>query len=80
MDIIADDLQEYVAERCVLKPANSTYAISNVVGKACLDYRINSLSVGAFQTEIHLSESLRFGIAPDLVHRPDHKIIFTHAT
>ncbi|CAG8977393.1 hypothetical protein HYALB_00007023 [Hymenoscyphus albidus] len=80
MHVIAQDLQKYIAElRTIQQKPDSTYAISNPSGGPFLDYRIDVSPVGPFPTERDFSDSLRLGGAPDVVHRDDHQIVFTHA-
>ena len=64
------------------------YAITNAVGKACLDYRImaginldedDSGFVGPFKSEAEFNHILRCGALPDITHRTGHAIVFTHA-
>ncbi|CAG8959370.1 hypothetical protein HYFRA_00001268 [Hymenoscyphus fraxineus] len=80
MHVIAQDLRKYIAElRTIQRKPDSTFAISNPSGGPCLDYRIDVSPVGPFRTEKDFSDSLRLGGAPDVVHRDDHQIVFTHA-
>lgn len=79
MSVMAQDLRKYIAElHAIEMPANSSHYIASASGGTCLDYRIDSMPVGPFHDEKEFSESLRLGILPDLVHRDDHKIVFTH--
>ncbi|KAI0003979.1 kinase-like protein [Xylariaceae sp. FL0662B] len=61
--------------------------ITNTVGEACYDARINAAVpydetrgdfIGPFQTEHEFNETLRNPHIPDTVHRSGHKIVFTH--
>jgi len=80
MSLMAQDLRRYIAElRTIQIQTNSTHPISNATGGPCLDYRIGGSLVGPFRDEKEFSESLRLGILPNLVHRDDHRIVFTHA-
>lgn len=80
MSLMAQDLRSWIAElRAIKALTGSSHAISNASGGACLDYRISSEPVGPFHNEKEFSESLRLGILPNLVHRDDHQIVFTHA-
>lgn len=80
MHIIAQDLRKYIAELRTIQPkSEAVYAISNPSGGPCLDYRIDVAPVGPFRTEKDFSDSLRLGGAPNVVHRDDHQIVFTHA-
>ncbi|KAF8851619.1 kinase-like protein [Acephala macrosclerotiorum] len=80
MHQMAQDLRSWIAELHAIKmDRNSKYAITNATGGPCLDYRIGGDPVGPFPSEKEFSESLRLGILPDLMHRTDHKIVFTHA-
>jgi len=73
------DLQKWIAElHAISKPSSLKYAISDASGESCLDYRIDSSPVGPYSSEKEFSESLCLGILPGLVHRDDHKIVFTH--
>jgi aminoglycoside phosphotransferase len=80
MSLMAQDLRSWIAELHAIKmPTDSSYAISGTSGGACLDYRIGALPVGPFRDEKEFNESLRLGILPNLVHRNDHEIVFTHS-
>ncbi|EPE33411.1 Protein kinase-like (PK-like) [Glarea lozoyensis ATCC 20868] len=80
MDLIAQDMRGFVAElHAIKRPGDTTDTISNASGGPCLDYRIGGSPVGPFHNEKEFSESLRLGILPDLVHRHDHEIVFTHS-
>ncbi|KAI9744760.1 MAG: hypothetical protein M1818_001685 [Claussenomyces sp. TS43310] len=80
MSLMARDLRSWIAELNAMKMrSDSKQAISSASGGACLDYRINGSPVGPFRDERELSKSLRLGILPDLVHRDDHRIVFTHS-
>jgi hypothetical protein len=77
---MAQDLRKWIAELHTIKRAiGSSFAISNSSGGACLDYRIGAEPVGPFHNENEFSEFLRLGILPNLVHRDDHRIVFTHS-
>ncbi|TVY15038.1 hypothetical protein LARI1_G007719 [Lachnellula arida] len=78
--LMAVDLQKWIAELHTINPApDSTFAIANASGGACFDFRIGGHPVGPFRTEKEFSAFLRIGAFPGLVHRDDHKIVFTHA-
>ena len=75
------DLRKYIAElRTIPNPYISKYSICNAVGEACIDWRLNggATTTGPYENEEVFNDSLRIGILPDLVHRSDHKIVFTH--
>ncbi|KAH7370217.1 kinase-like domain-containing protein [Rhexocercosporidium sp. MPI-PUGE-AT-0058] len=77
---IGQDLRSWIAElHAITIDRDPKYAITNASGGPCLDYRIGGDPVGPFPSENEFSESLRLGILPDLVHRTDHQIVFTHA-
>jgi len=77
---MVQDLRSWIAELHAIKmDKDSKYAITNPTGGPCLDYRIGGDPIGPFHSEKEFSESLRLGILPDLMHRTDHKIVFTHA-
>ncbi|KAI9051357.1 hypothetical protein LZ554_004404 [Drepanopeziza brunnea f. sp. 'monogermtubi'] len=80
MHQMASDLRGWIAElRSIQMDRDPRYAITDATGGSCLDYRIDgSQRVGPFVSEHEFSESLRLGILPDLVHRSDHDIFFTH--
>lgn len=83
------DLQTCLGElRAIPKEVAQTYAITNALGNACYDYRINaSLDydvgrgdfVGPFVNEEDFNETLRVAALPAVSHRSGHKIVFTHA-
>lgn len=79
-DQMVDDLRDYVKElRSIRNPFAEEYAACGHQGEACFDWRFGLDPTGPFATEVDFSESLRLGIAPDLVHRSDRQIVFTHA-
>jgi RIO-like serine/threonine protein kinase len=80
MHQMAQDLRSWIADLHAIKmDRDSKYTITNATGGPCLDYRIGGDPVGPFHSEKEFSELLRLGILPDLMHRTDHKIVFTHA-
>lgn len=77
---MAEDLRSWIAELRLIKGnKDSKYAITNATRGSCLDYRISGNRVGPFPSEKEFSESLCLGALPGLMHRTDHKIVFTHA-
>jgi len=79
MSLMVEDLRGWIAElHSIRRPVDSKYAICGILGGACLDYRISSEPAGPFHDERELSESLRLGILPNLVHRDNHKIVLAH--
>ncbi|KAL5329524.1 hypothetical protein ACEPPN_003038 [Leptodophora sp. 'Broadleaf-Isolate-01'] len=80
MHRMAEDLRSWIAELRLIKGnKDSKYAITNATRGSCLDYRISGNRVGPFPSEKEFSESLCLGALPGLMHRTDHKIVFTHA-
>ncbi|KAF4634077.1 hypothetical protein G7Y89_g4030 [Cudoniella acicularis] len=80
MSMMTQDLRSWIAELHAIRlDTDPTRVISNATGGPCLDYRISTDPVGPFRNEKEFSESLRLGILPDLVHRADHRILFTHS-
>lgn len=83
------DLQKGLAAlRAIPKLVAPEYAITNAVGKACLDYRINAGLdydesrgdfVGPFANEEEFNHLLQVGALPDIAHRSGHRVVFTHA-
>lgn len=83
------DLQTCLGElRAIPKEVAPNYAITNALGKACHDYRINAGLdydeargdfVGPFVNEDEFNETLRVGALPAISHRSGHKIVFAHA-
>jgi len=79
LSLMAQDLHGWIAElHSIRRPTDSNYAICGISGGACFDYRIGSEPAGPFRDERELSEALRLGILPNLVHRDDHNILFAH--
>jgi aminoglycoside phosphotransferase len=77
---MAQDLRSWIAQLHAMKmDSDSEYAITNATGGPCLDYRVNAFPVGPFRSEKEFSESIQIGALPGLMHRTDHKIVFTHA-
>ncbi|POR32239.1 Uncharacterized protein TPAR_07550 [Tolypocladium paradoxum] len=82
------DLQKCLTElRAIPKEVAPEYAITNALGKACYDYRINAGLdydedrgdfVGPFVSEEEFNETLKVGALPNTSHRSGHKIVFTH--
>ncbi|KND87680.1 hypothetical protein TOPH_07654 [Tolypocladium ophioglossoides CBS 100239] len=82
------DLQRCLVElRAIPKTCAPEYAITNALGNACYDHRINAALnydedrgdfVGPFVDEEEFNKTLRCGALPDVVHRSGHKIVFTH--
>ena len=79
MRFMAQDLRGWIAElHSIRRPTDSKDAICGILGGSCLDYRISSEPSGPFRDEKELSEHLRLGILPDLVHCNDHRILLAH--
>jgi hypothetical protein len=81
MHQMARDLRSLIANLLAIKmERHSKYAITNSTGGPCLDYRIlhRLRPSRTFHSEIEFSESLRLKILPDLMHRTEYKVIFTH--
>jgi hypothetical protein len=59
---------------------DSKYAFTNAPGVliSITAYCIGSDPVGAFHSEKEFSESLRLNLLPDLIHRTEYKVVFTH--
>jgi aminoglycoside phosphotransferase len=80
LETMAQDLREWIAQLHRVPRSDSiNAAIMNASGGPCLDYRIGGSPVGPYSSEKEFSKSLSLGILPDLVHRNDHNIVFTHS-
>ena len=76
---LAEKLKTWISElRTIGRPAGFA-DISSASGGPIQDYRIPSSLAGPFEREKDFSECLRLGALPNLVHRHDHEIVFTHA-
>lgn len=74
-------MKRYFAElRTIPNPYRSEYGICNAAGQSCVDWRLKggATTNGPYVNEGVFNESLRIGILPDLSHRSDHDIVFTH--
>jgi len=88
VDALISELQKCLAElRAIPKLVAPRYAITNAVGKACYDYRINAGLeydedrgdfVGPFLDEEEFNKTLQTPALPDVSHHSGHKIVFTH--
>ncbi|KAM5347379.1 hypothetical protein ACJ41O_010384 [Fusarium nematophilum] len=87
--ILVQDLQNCLGElRAIPKAVAPKFAITNVLGHACHDYRINAALdydedqgdfVGPIASEEDFSEILRTDPLPGVSHHSGHRIVFTHA-
>lgn len=86
--ILVCDLKKSLAElRAIPKVVAPKYAITNALGEACYDHRINACLdydkdrgdfVGPFVNEDELNETLQTSALPGVSHHSGHKIVFTH--
>jgi len=76
---IATALRNYIAQLRTIPPIHSPdLAICNSIGKACHDYRIYTQQVGPCVNEQTFNEVIFLTSRPQLAHRTDHRIYFTH--
>ncbi|KAK2616253.1 hypothetical protein QQS21_000888 [Conoideocrella luteorostrata] len=84
---LVSDLQKTItALRAIPKVLAPEYAITNALGKACFDYRINAGLdvhdggdfVGPFVNEEEFNNTLHVGALPHISHGSRHQIVFTH--
>jgi len=86
--MLAHDLQEFIANmRTTTRDAALENTISNSMGNACYDHRINAALpydevrgdfVGPFADETEFNNILRCVPLPDILHRAEHRIVFSH--
>ncbi|OIW24544.1 kinase-like protein [Coniochaeta ligniaria NRRL 30616] len=82
------DLQEFLAHiRSITRDAAAEKTVSNAIGTACYDHRINASLpydevrgefVGPFANETEFNDILRCVHLPDVLHHAEHRIVFTH--